>query len=250
MKLKIINPNTTWSMTNMIGAAAARVARPETQLVTVSPKMGPASIEGHYDEAFAAIGVLDEVLKGEAEGVDAHIVACFGDPGLLASREVARGPVIGIAEAAMKTASFVSTGFSVISTLARSRVILEHLVNVYGMSGKCRSVRASNLAVLDLERPDSNARTLILEECLLALREDHSDCILLGCAGMADLAADISQELGVPVIDGVTAAVKMAEALVEMKVSTSKAGGFATPLPKAYAGAFARFAPSSDDVNG
>lgn len=244
MKLKIINPNTTLSMTEMIGAAAAKVASPSTQLVAASPEMGPASIEGHYDEAFAAIGVLDEIRKGEAEKMDAYIVACFGDPGLLAAREITHGPVIGIAEAAMKMASFVCTGFTVISTLERSRVILEHLVNAYGMTSKCRSVRASNVAVLDLERPGSNARALILEECRRALHDDHSDCILLGCAGMADLAADISAELSVPVIDGVTAAVKMAEALVGMGLTTSKAGGLAAPLPKAYAGEFARFAPS------
>lgn len=244
MKLKIINPNTTLSMTALIGKAAVAVAAPGTEIVAVSPRMGPASIEGHYDEAFATIGVLDEVRRGEAEGVDAHVIACFGDPGLLAAREIARGPVIGIAEAAMHAATFVSTGFTIVSTLERSRVILEHLVAAYGMAGKCRSVRASNLAVLDLERPESNARALILEQCRRAVAEDHADCLLLGCAGMADLAADITDELGVPVIEGVAAAVKLAEALVGLGLRTSKAGGLAAPLPKAYAGDFAPFAPA------
>ena len=85
MRIKVINPNTTQSMTDSIGAAARAAAAPGTEIIAASPAMGPASIEGHYDEAFAAIGVLDEVRKGEAEGVDRYVIACFGDPGLLAA---------------------------------------------------------------------------------------------------------------------------------------------------------------------
>lgn len=243
MKIKVINPNTTLSMTETIGAAARDVAAPGTSILAVSPQMGPASIEGHYDEAFSAIGVVDEVRKGEAEGVDGYVIACFGDPGLMAAREAARGPVVGIAEAAMHAASFISTGFSVVTTLKRSRGITEHLVDTYGMTRKCRSVRATDIAVLDLERPESNARGVIFDECRQALRDDHADCIILGCAGMADLAADLSRELGVPVIDGVAAGVKLIEALVQLGLATSKAAGLAAPLHKQYVGEFERFAP-------
>jgi len=244
MKIKVINPNTTASMTRTIAEAAEAVAAPGTTIVTTNPTMGPVSIEGHYDEAMAAIGVIDEVKKGEAEGFDGYVVACFGDPGLLAAREAAQGPVVGIAEAAMHMASLVSCGFSIISTLARSRPILEHLVEAYGMSRLCRSVRATNLAVLDLEKPESNARAAILAECRRAVEDDHAEAVLLGCAGMADLQAAIAAELGIPVVDGVTSAVKLVESAVTLGLRTSKVGGFADPLPKAYVGEFARFAPA------
>ena len=69
------------------------------------------SIEGHFDEAIAAVGVLEQVKRGKEQGVSGHIIACFGDPGLLAARELASGPVIGIAEAAMHTATLVATRF-------------------------------------------------------------------------------------------------------------------------------------------
>jgi len=244
MRIKVINPNTTQSMTETIGAAARAVAAPGTEVVAVSPTMGPVSIEGHYDEAFAALGVIDEVRQGEAEGFDGYVVACFGDPGLLAAREVARGPVVGIAEAAMHMASLIATGFSVVTTLARSRPILEHLVEAYGMGRLCRSVRATDIAVLDLEKPESDARQTILAECRKAIEEDHAECVLLGCAGMADLQRSIGEELGVPVVDGVAAAVKLVEGLVALGLRTSKAGGLAHPLPKAYSGALAGWAPS------
>lgn len=243
MKIKVINPNTTASMTQKIGQVAKAVAAPTTEIVACSPTMGPVSIEGHYDEAVSVLGVIDEVRKGEQEDFDGYVIACFGDPGLLAAREIARGPVIGVAEAAMHAASFLCTGFSIVTTLSRTRSIAEHLVMQYGMTHKCRKVRATDLAVLDLEDPLSKARKTIIDECRCALTEDQSDAIVLGCTGMADLASELQEELGVPVIDGVGAAVKFVEALVSLKLRTSKAGDLAFPLSKPYVGIMESFSP-------
>lgn len=234
MKIKVINPNTTWSMTRKIGQAAQSVCSPDVEILAVSPLRGPASIEGHYDEAMACIGLLEEVQKGEAEGCDAYVIACFGDPGLDAAREMANGPVIGVAEAAMRTASYLATGFSVVTTLQRTVVIAEHLVDKYGVRNHCRKVRASELAVLELEDPQSNAYATILQECRKALSEDGSGAIVLGCAGMADLCQRLQDELGVPVIDGVSVAAITAEGLVRARLTTSKLGDYAPPLQKVY----------------
>jgi len=243
MRIKLINPNTTWSMTRTIEAAAKSVAGPDTEIVAVSPTHGPVSIECHYDEAVAALGVLDEVRKGEQEGCDGYVIACFGDPGLLAAREVARGPVVGIAEAAMHLASFIATGFSVVTTLSRTCIIAEHLAESYGMARFCRKVRGTDLAVLELDDPASDAYRVIVDECRRALAEDGSAAIVLGCAGMAELCQRISGEIGAPVIDGVTAAVKQVEALIALGLGTSKRGDYAPPLPKPYVGLTAAFAP-------
>lgn len=243
MKITVINPNTTQSMTDKIGAAARAAAGPGTTIVAVSPAMGPVSIEGHYDEAVSVLGVLDEVRRGEAEGCDGYVIACFGDPGLLAARECARGPVLGIAEAAMHAASLIAAGFSIVTTLARTLGIARSLVEAYGMARHCRGIRATDLPVLELERPGSPAYAAILEECRGAIRDDRAEAIILGCAGMADLASRLTKELGVPVIDGVAAAVKLVEALVALGLSTSKVGELAPPLPKAYRGLVEGFAP-------
>lgn len=243
MRIKVINPNTTLTMTRKIGQAAASVAAPGTEVVAVNPAMGPASIEGHYDEAIAVVGMLDEVRKGEAEGFDGYVIACFGDPGLLAAREIARGPVIGIAEAAMHYASMIATGFSVVTTLERTCVIARHLVEAYGMTRFCRNVRGTDLAVLELERLGSDARRVITDECRRALAEDGSGAIVLGCAGMADLCKDIARAIDAPVLDGVGAATKMVEGLVALGLHTSKRGDLAQPLPKTYTGLMQAFAP-------
>lgn len=242
MRIKVINPNSTAAMTAVIAAAARAAASPGTEIVAATSPSGPASIEGHYDEAVSVIGLLEEIRAGEREGCDGYVVACFGDPGLLAAREAARGPVLGIAEAAMHAASFLSTGFSVVTTLGRTRIIAEHLLRNYGMEHHCRRVRATELAVLELDDPASDARARILDACRRALDEDGSGAIVLGCAGMADLAADLQRELGVPVIDGVGIAVRFVEALCGLGLSTSKRGDLAAPIPKPYAGALAGMA--------
>lgn len=231
MKIKVINPNTTASMTEKIGAAARSVASPGTKIIACNPQHGPVSIEGHYDEAMSVSGILEEVRSGELEGVDGYVIACFGDPGLLAVRELATGPAIGIAEAAMHAASMISTCFSIVTTLSRTKIIAAHLLENYGMTKFCSRIRATDLAVLDLEG-EKRTKEIILAECRRALEEDECGAIVLGCAGMADLADSISQELGIPVIDGVRIAVKFVEALVGVGLKTSKVGDLAFPLAK------------------
>lgn len=248
MKIKVINPNTTASMTEKIAAAAIAVAHPQTEIIACNPAMGPVSIEGHYDEALSIVGLLQEISKGEAIGVDGYIIACFGDPGLLAARELTRAPVLGIAEAAMHAASFIATGFSIVTTLSRTRIIAQQLVENYGMSRFCKNIRATDLAVLDLEIEGSNARRIITQECQKALIEDRSGAIILGCSGMADLATQISQEIDAPVIDGVSAAVKFLEALISLGLTTSKVGDLAFPIAKPYTGILESFAPQSSGV--
>jgi allantoin racemase len=241
MRIKIINPNTTWSMTEKIGACARSVARPGTEIAAVSPAMGPASIESHYDEALAAPGLLQEIATGERDGFDGYVIACFGDPGLKAARELARGPVVGIAEAAMHLASLVASRFSVVTTLRRTVGQAWHLAEAYGMKRFCANVRACEIAVLELEAPGSRARERIVDECRRALDEDGSDAIVLGCAGMADLCEHIGQVLGVPVVDGVAAGTQLIETLVSLRLATGKRGEFARPLAKPVTGLLVDF---------
>ena len=243
MKLRVINPNTTSSMTALIGAAARAVAAPGTHIDAVQPSFGAPAIEGHHDDVWAAAGVAEQVRAGEALGADAHIIACFGDPGLHAARELSNGPVIGIAEAAFHAAALLATGFSVVTTLTRTCVIAEHLVVQYGFERRCRGIHGTDIAVLELEEPKSNAYARILECAEQALVRDRSGAIVLGCAGMADMCRTLQQRLGVPVIDGVAAAVKLAEALVSLGLGTSKRGDYAAPLAKAYAGLAAPYSP-------
>lgn len=238
MHIRLINPNTTAAMTAKIGAAAERVAAAGTRISATNPEAGPVSIESHFDEAISAVGVLDEIRRGDAQGVDAHVIACFGDPGLLAARELSAAPVIGIAEAAFHFATLISTRFSVVTTLGRTAIIAEQLLHNYGFAQHCRRVRAAEIPVLELEHDSACALERIIAECRRAKAEDGIGAIVLGCAGMAEHSAEIGAAVGLPIVDGVSAAVKLAESLVALGLRTSKHGDLAFPPPKPFSGRF------------
>ncbi|MFP5078116.1 aspartate/glutamate racemase family protein [Rhizobium sp. YIM 134829] len=242
MRILIVNPNTTASMTDKAAAAARQVAAAGTEILPMTSSMGPASIEGHYDGALALPGLMAALRRGEALGAHAAIVACFDDTGLDAARSLASIPVLGLCESALVTAGFLAQRFSVVTTLERSRVLLENLTRHYGFGSRVK-VRAADIPVLDLEEEGSGALDKLRSQIERALHEDQAEAIVLGCAGMADLAYELQQIYHVPVIDGVSAAVKQAEALVSQRLTTSKRGSYAAPLAKPYAGEMAAFAP-------
>lgn len=236
MKLLLINPNTTRAMTELIAQAARAVAATGTEIRAVEPSFGPASIECHYDEAFAAAGVAEQTRLGSDWQPDAVVIACFGDPGIDAAREATGAPVLGIAEAAFHAASMVATGFSIVTTMTRTCIMAERLVQRYGFDRHCRGIHGTDIPVLDLECCGTATVQQIEAAARTALERDRSGAIVLGCAGMAPLCSMLSRRLGVPVIDGVCAAVKFAEALVGMGLQTSKWGDYATPILKQYTG--------------
>lgn len=242
MDILVINPNTTASMTHKIGAAARSAARTDTTIIATNPPDGPPSIEGYFDEVFAIPGLIGEIRKHPA--ADACVIACFDDTGLDAARCTGTMPVIGIGEAAFHMASLIAGKFSVVTTLSRSVPAIEHNLARYGLASRCARVRASDVAVLDLEIPGSDARCKISNEIAKAIGEDRAEAIVLGCAGMADLAASLSREHGLPVIDGVTCAVKLCEGLVDLGLKTSKLGGYQLPRMKGFQGIFEAFSPT------
>ncbi len=225
MKLLVINPNTTATMTQTINEVAQRVARPETHVVTVQPESGPASIQGYLDIARSLDGLLN--TAEQHKDADAMVVACFDDTGLDALRCIMDGPVIGIGEAAFHAASMISARFSVVTTLSRSVVGISENLAKYGLLTRCASIRAAEVPVLALESDPDTARVRIEAEIAAALKDDGAEAIVLGCSGMTDLTNSLSAKFSVPVIDGVSSAVVMAEALVRIGLATSKTGVYA-----------------------
>ncbi len=230
MHLLVVNPNTTASMTQKIGIAAKKVATPGTEITAVNPDQGPASVEGYFDEALSLPGIIS-VVQDHPEA-DAIIIACFDDTGLDAIRCMTKAPVVGIGEAAFHMASLLANQFSVVTTLSRSIPALKHNLTRYGLASRCAKVRAAEVPVLDLENNLGDARARIGAEISRAIDEDQAEAIVLGCAGMADLAGALSIEHGLPVLDGVACAVALCESMVRLGLQTSKLGGYAFPAEK------------------
>lgn len=200
-------------MTADIEAVAVKSARANTSIVAINPEYGPASIQGREDGEACLPGLFElfEKMVTEPSDFDAVIIACFDDTGLDALRSRSKVPVIGIGQAAFHAATILGRSFSTITTLPISVPIIEDNIIEYGFSKYSKGVRASQVAVLDV---GADTAIKIKAEAHKAIDEDHAEIIVLGCAGMADLAEQLSLELNHPVIDGVAAAVRLSEALV------------------------------------
>ena len=233
MRILVINPNTSEEMTGDIGDAARRYARADTEIETVCPDWGPRSIEGHYEDYVAAVATL-EVIRERAADFDGVVIACFGDPGLPAARELSSVPVVGIAEAAMLTACTVAHRFSIVTVLPQVKPFLEDVVRYHGLESRCASIRTTPLSVLDCERDPSAAEREIMKASRAAIDEDGAEAICLGCAGMGPLDKAVQGQIGVPVLDGTACAVKLLEGIVDYGLFTSRVAAYKEPEPKEF----------------
>lgn len=231
----IINGNTFEPMTLGIDASAQAARFPNTKITTIQPRSGPESIECYYDEYLAIPGILEALLLHQDQA-DAFVIACWGDPGLAAARELTTKPVIGIAEASMYLANMVAARWGVVTTGHRVRTLIEETIQRTGFGHRCVSIRTTGLAVTETETA-REATLLALEAAgREAIAQDHAEALCLGCAGMSGLDHALEAKLGVPVIDAVAAAVKLAESLVWLGKGNSKALSYQPPAPKKILG--------------
>ena len=232
MRIFVINPNTSVSMTDHVRRELEKIKRADTELMVTCPQRGPITIESAYDEALAQPPTLELVRQANEEGYDAIILACFSDPALDAAKEISEIPVIGIEECTMHIAAMLGHKFS-ITTAFRNRVATRELhVRKHGLESAYASTLVLNMSVLEMDSDPDRAKSRILELAREAVERDGTEVIILGCAGLAGYAEDVERELGVVVLDPTAVALKVAEALVDLGLRHSKAGRFAKPPEK------------------
>ncbi len=223
MKILLINPNTTSEMTGVPLATGIKVKDPRTEIIGTTNTKGPKTIEGALGGVMTTQGVLEIIIK-EEENYDAFVIACFSNhPSIAAGREITNKPIIGIFEASVFQACMIGEKFGIVTTSKRKEPLLAQGLNQLGISSRCSAIRSTGLSVVDLEKknPDQVA-DILLQVSKKTIEEDGTEVILLGCAGMAGLNKVLEKELGIPVIDPVGAAIKMAEALIYQGLTTSK----------------------------
>ncbi|MGP3698069.1 aspartate/glutamate racemase family protein [Rhodobacter sp. NSM] len=222
MKLLYINPNSTASMTEAV-VRIAREAASGLEIIGWTNEDGPPAIQGPEDGAAAVAGIRKLLPAARDAGVDAIVLACFDDTGLAEIRAAAHCPVIGIGQAAFHLAALLGHRFSVVTTLPVSVPVIEENLSAYGLAGQCARVRASGLAVLEVEAAEAPALARLAEEIAQAEAEDGIAAAILGCAGMAPLARALSAGTRLRLIDGVAAAAHLAPALVRASRSSERA---------------------------
>jgi allantoin racemase len=227
-RITVVNPNTSAELTDAIVTAARAVSGAGVTITGTRPTVGVPSVESHAEEAIAAVGVLEQVRAHQAD-TDAFVVACFGDTGVQAAREIATCPVVGMTEAALQTACLVADRFVVITMPLRTIAHSDRVVRALGLGHRC-TVTAIDEPVAELVGGSTHVLDAFAEAALAAMSTDGAEAVVLGCAGLADLVAPLSDRLGIPVVDGVAAAVGIAAGLVAMGLNTSRANTFA-PVP-------------------
>lgn len=170
MRILVVNVNTTESITDTIAQQARAVASPGTEIVGLTPYFGAESVEGNFESYLAAIAVMDRVMAYD-QPFDAVIQAGYGEHGREGLQELLNVPVVDITEAAASTAMFLGHAYSVVTTLDRTVPLIEDRLKLAGLYQRCASVRASGMAVLELEEDPVGAMEAIVHQAELAIRE-------------------------------------------------------------------------------
>ncbi|MEV5103508.1 aspartate/glutamate racemase family protein [Streptomyces massasporeus] len=230
MRIVVTNCNTTQEMTEEIVRGARAAAGPGTTVTGLTPAWGPASAEGWLDSYLSAAAVLDTLRTYDGPPYDAVVMAGFGEHGREGVRELVDAPVVDITEAAAHLACLLGRRYGVVTTLERSRGQIEDSLETAGVARNCAAIVGTGLNVLDLgdeERTETAFLAAAERACAAG-----AEVLVLGCAGMTGLQRVVGEKLGLPVVDGVAAAVKLAESLVALGLTTSRIGTYAEPLPK------------------
>jgi len=244
MRVVVSNCNTTHAMTLAICAQAEAAARPGTEIVPLTPAWGPESCESWYDSFLSAAAVLESVRElAAAEPFDALVMAGFGEHGRQGARELLDVPVVDITEAAAHVACLLGDRYAVVTSLARTAPLIEESLRATGTWDRCAGVYATGIPVLGLEEDVEATAASFAVQARRALA-DGADVVVLGCAGLSGLHRRLVETLDVPVVDGVAAAVGLAETLHTLGLSTSKHAGYATPPAKGRVVPGARVVPA------
>lgn len=235
MKLLVINPNISDDVTALIEAEALRSAAPGTELVLRTAGHGVEYIETRLESLIAAGAVAEVIAEHTRPGaarVDAIVVAAFGDPGMPALKELAEVPVIGITEAALCAAALQGHRFSIIAISDRIKPWYRECVEGFGLEGRLASIRSINESLTGIGAVQQDFKETLLALSLQAVTEDGADVVILAGAPLAGLARDLRGRIPVPVVDGISAGVRMAEAVAGLQSGPHRAGAFAPPPAK------------------
>jgi allantoin racemase len=227
-EILLINPNTTQSITDLVLRTAKTFAAKGTTLRAVSGAFGPRYIASRVGYAIAGHAAVDALANHKGRK-DVVVLACFGDPGLAALKEVSPVPVVGMAEASVLQACALGGRFSIVTGGERWQSMLEEFVATMGLASRLASVRTVAPTGADIARNPKAAMALLAKGCRACAKEDRADVVILGGAGLAGLAAQLAAEVDVPLLDGVACAISLAESLARQKPAKGRAG----PLSKA-----------------
>ncbi len=230
-RILLLNPNTTPAITQRLLEAGQDVVAPGTALIPLTAPRGVPYIATRTEAQIGGAIVL-EMLAEHHRTVDAAIIAAFGDPGLLAARELFDIPVIGMAEAAMLAACMLGRSFAIVTFATALGPWYRECVELHGMSGRCAGIRMLDGAFRSISDVQEEKEALLVEIANRAVRELAADVVIFGGAPLAGLASRVRDRIPVPVVDQVQAAVKLTESILALGTRKATTGTFRRPAAK------------------
>jgi len=233
-RLGLLNPNTDERHTLAMRDVALNALPEGCEVTAATAPRGPTAIESEVDSVLAAaeiVGMMQSLL-----GLDAYLIACFGDPGLDAARELTDAPVVGIGEAAYQAARLIAKRFAIITTLPRGIPALEDSLERQGLRAQCVGVVPLHLSVSDQGRDHPDTTEAIIDAGRQLVDDHGAEALVLACGGMADVALAVQNAVGVPICDGVSFGALLAFSLRRSGLRTSKARAYAYPESIPYVG--------------
>lgn len=235
MRILLLNPNTTQELTDRMAVGAREVAAADTEIVTATAPRGVPYIATRA-EAVIGGAVALEMLSEMHQDVDAAVIAAFGDPGLGGARELFPIPVIGLAEAGMLTACMLGRSFAIVTFAQALEPWYRECVAWHGLLSRCAGIRALEGRFRFIQDVQEEKEALLVDLAGRAVREDGADVVILAGAPLAGLAGKVREQIPVPVVDCVAAAVKQLEGLVALRPRKAVAGTFRRPDSKSTQG--------------
>ncbi len=231
MQILVINPNISQSVTDLIEAEARRTASPDTTLKMATAQFGVAYIETRFEALVGGYATACAAAEhaGQFDGV---VVAAFGDPGLAAMKELFDVPVVGMTEAALASACLLGQRFSIIAISNRIQAWYRECVAANGLSSRLASVRSLQEPLRDIGSVQEDHAARLEEMSLQAVQQDGADVIIVAGAPLAGLARSLKGRIPVPVVDGVSSAIRHCESLISLSPGHATQGSFARPPRK------------------
>ena len=235
MRILMLNPNTSESVTDLLVRAGREVASPGTDVIALTAPRGVPYIATRAEAQIGGAIAL-EMLATHHRRVDVAIIAAFGDPGLFGARELFDIPVIGLAEAAMLTACMAGRRFGIVTFARALEPWYEECVRMHGLWERCAGIRALDEPFVDIAGVGAEKEDLLVELAQRAVIDDAADVLILAGAPLSGLAARVAMRIPVPVIDQAAAAVRQAETMAALRLRKASAGTFCRPGAKTTTG--------------
>lgn len=228
MDLLLINPNTTASITERVAEVAAGMVSANVRVRAVTGRFGARYVSSRTSFAIAGHAALDAYAE-HGETADAVVLACFGDPALLALKEIARQPVVGMAEASCLAAAGLGGRFAIVTGGERWQAMLEEFVASIGLESRLAGIATVAPTGADIARDPEGSLEMLAAACRRCVEIHGADSVILGGAGLAGLAARIAERVPVPVIDSLAAALAAAQSLARLDPAKPSTGSLAAP---------------------